>query len=65
MINIRSILGLDYYTSEIDQFLKNFDKTHPNLSASQRKEKEKFTRIYQLRDDPKAHEINDDFWDNF
>jgi hypothetical protein len=65
VINIRSILGLDYYTSEIDQFMKNFDKTHPNLSASQRKEKVKFARIYQLRDDPSAFESQDDFWDNF
>lgn len=65
MINIRKFLGLDYFTSEIDQFIIDFDKSHPKLSASQRLEKEKFKRIYQLRDNPHAIEQHDDFWHNF
>ena len=39
-----------YFISEIDKFLQNFRKKHPQLSLSQRKEKEKFQRIYELRD---------------
>jgi hypothetical protein len=38
------------YVSEIDQFLQEFDKQHPELSASQRKEKLKYARLNQLRD---------------
>lgn len=38
-----------YYVSLIDQFLKNFNETHP-LSLSQRKEKQKFERLAALRD---------------
>jgi uncharacterized protein YnzC (UPF0291/DUF896 family) len=37
------------YVSEIDNFLQAFDKGH-ELTAAQRKEKEKFRRIYYLRD---------------
>ncbi|TAK77234.1 MAG: hypothetical protein EPO11_02860 [Gammaproteobacteria bacterium] len=66
MINIKQILGLTYYTSELDQFLADFDKTHPKLSASQRKEKEKYARIYRLRDNPVAQEGKEfSLWDNF
>ncbi|HSW70364.1 MAG TPA: CBU_0585 family protein [Gammaproteobacteria bacterium] len=37
------------YISELDQFLSHFDATHP-LSAVQQKEREKYRRLYQLRD---------------
>lgn len=46
---LKNFLNLTYYTSEIDDFLAEFDKTHPKLSTSQRKEIEKYTRIYKLR----------------
>lgn len=65
MINIKDFLGLAYYTSELDQFLASFDKEHPALSASQRKEKEKYQHIYQLRDNPERPESEESFWDKF
>jgi len=67
MINIRAFLGLTYYTSELDQFLVEFDQQHPNLSPSQRKENEKYRHIFQLRDNPGSsqHEQTDKLWDNF
>lgn len=68
MINIKEILGLTYYTSKLDQFLSNFNKTHPRLSLSQRQEKEKYAQIYKLRDNPNAspHQNEDtQFWDKF
>lgn len=65
MINLRKLLGLEYFTSEIDQFMMDFDQSHPQLSSSQRREKEKYARIYQLRDNPQASEQLDDFWATF
>lgn len=38
------------YTSEIDQFLENFDHAHPQPSPSQRAEQDKFRAIYAQRD---------------
>lgn len=37
------------YTSKLDQFLQDFDKTHPR-SITQQKESEKYRRLYRLRD---------------
>ena len=66
MLNfIKKFLNLTYYISEIDQFLMNFDKTHPRLSASQRAEKEKYARIYKLRDQPVQSTNTSTFLDNF
>lgn len=65
MINIREFLGLQYYTSGLDQFLNEFDKTHPRLSASQRAEIKKFDRIYALRDNPHAPETKKTIWELF
>lgn len=65
MINIKEFLGLLYYTSPLDNFLALFDKEHPRLSASQRKEIEKNARIAKLRDDPKYVEHKDSFWEKF
>ena len=69
MINIKSLLNLDYYTSPLDDFLAEFDKNHPKLSSSQRAEIKKYARIYKLRNDPKPAEsknaLLDKFWDKF
>lgn len=43
---------LRHYVSSLDQFLHQFDKEHPELSTSQKKEVAKYTRIYELRDNP-------------
>jgi hypothetical protein len=65
MISIREFLGLNYYTSELDQFLIDFDQSHSKLSASQRAEKEKYARIFELRDNPHQRDAKEHFWDNF
>lgn len=65
LINIREFLGLGYYESELDQFLKHYDKTHPKLSASQRAEVEKYKRVYRLRDDSNQPEPKISFWKYF
>lgn len=65
MINIREFLGLGYYTSGLDEFLNDFNKTHPKLSASQQKELEKYRRIYALRDNATQPETQTTLWDKF
>jgi len=65
MINIKAFLNLTYYTSEADQFLVQYDKTHPKDSASQRQEIKKYTRIYNLRDNPHPEEKKESFWEAF
>ncbi len=65
MINIRAMLGLTYYISELDEFLIDYDKKHPKLSASQRKEIEKHTRVFSLRDQPEQSQAREEFWDKF
>ena len=64
-MNIKEFLGLTYYVSPLDQFLKEYDKSHPKLSASQCKEKTKYAKIYQLRDNPTAPAPKDSFWEEF
>lgn len=65
MINIRRFLGLEAYVSPLDQFLKCFNKTHPKLSSAQLKEKEKYQKIFKLRDQKIAPAVKDQFWDKF
>ncbi len=52
MLNIKALLGLVYYTSKLDEFLAEYDKNHPALSHSQRKERKKYACIDSLRDKP-------------
>jgi len=68
MINIREFLGLGYYTSQLDKFINEFRQKNQKFSASQRKESEKYSRIYALRDktifiSPFIH--NQHLWDKF
>jgi hypothetical protein len=65
MFNIKEFLGLTYYTSELDQFLKKYDEAHPKLSASQCQEIEKYAHIYALRDNPNLEEPKAGFWEQF
>lgn len=55
------------YVSEIDQFLQEFDQSHPDKSASQQKEIAKHQRVYRLRDEAKSPEENNrkELWDKF
>ena len=62
---IKRILNLTYYTSDIDAFLAKFDSTHPHLSDSQRQEKEKYARIYQLRDKADLSTPKVSCWEDF
>ncbi len=64
-MNLKEFLGLNFYTSGLDQFLTGFDKTHPKLSASQHREMDKYARIYRLRDKPSESSDEKTFWDKF
>lgn len=66
MLSIKKILGLEYYTSELDKFLNNFDATHPKLSLSQQVEKNKYDRLNKLRDQPNDSLSNQSvLWNKF
>jgi len=64
-VNLKELFNLTYYTSKLDQFLIDFDKSHPRLSASQLAEKEKYDRIYALRDNANQPEPKTTLWDKF
>lgn len=64
-MNLKEFLGLGFYTSELDRFLAEFDKNHPKLSASQRKEINKYARLNRLRDNEAASTDEKSFWDKF
>jgi len=65
MINIKEWLNLNKYTSELDQFLHDYDKTHPKLSNAQLREVEKYAKVFKLRDKASQNESNNSFWENF
>jgi hypothetical protein len=66
MINIRKFLGLDYYTSQLDQFLAKLKRNQTHLSASQLAEKNKYQRISALRDTANSSDSpKKSFWDEF
>jgi hypothetical protein len=56
---------LTNYVSEVDQFFHQFDKKHPQLSTSQRKEREKYLRIYRLRDTTDRPPEAPKLWEGF
>lgn len=62
---LKEFLNLGYYVSQLDQFLAEYDRAHPKLSASQRAEKDKYDRIFKLRDDAKAQPAKTVLWDKF
>ncbi|EKD73768.1 MAG: hypothetical protein ACD_45C00192G0002 [uncultured bacterium] len=47
---IKSWIGLDFFVSELDQFLERFRAKHPVLSPAQRAERDKSMRIDKMRD---------------
>ncbi len=55
------------YVSEIDQFIQEFDRTHPDKSLSQQKEIAKSQRVYRLRDNakPAQAKVPKELWDKF
>lgn len=65
MFSIKKLLGWELFESELDQFLKQFDREHPAKSANQIKEIEKYARVFTLRDKPQAENGQDEFWNNF
>ena len=62
---IKQFLNLTYYTSQLDQFLSAFDKSHPRLSPSQREEKDKHDRVFKLRDVAAKPNQQKRFWSKF
>lgn len=62
---IKKWFNLGFYMSKLDQFLFAFDKKHPRLSASQRAEKEKYTKLFQCRDNPEVKTSHKTIWDQF
>ncbi len=57
--------NLSNYVSDVDRFLREYDKKHPELSKSQLNEIAKLKRIYRLRDDATASETSPTLWDEF
>ena len=57
--------NLTNYVSDVDRFLQEYDKKHPELSQSQQKEIAKLKRIYRLRDDANARDTSSTLWDEF
>jgi hypothetical protein len=57
---------LTNYVSDIDQFLQEFDKQHPEQTRSQQKEEIKYSRIYRLRDNSEGTtEDSTQLWEGF
>jgi hypothetical protein len=57
--------NFSHYVSDIDCFLQDYDKKHPELSKSQQKEIAKLKRIYRLRDDATSKDTSKTLWDEF
>lgn len=56
---------LTNFVSDLDKFLNDYDNTH-ELSATQRKERDKFRKIYQLRDSAsKVSKSSKELWEDF
>ena len=62
---LKEFFNLTYYTSQLDQFLSDFNQKHPKLSASQRAEKNKYDRIFEQRDQPSQPTPKKNLWDQF
>lgn len=65
---MHKLFNLSYYVSELDQFLKARIRKHPQLSASQLAEQQKYARIFKLRDDshqPAMQKNTKKIWENF
>lgn len=56
---------LKAYISEIDLFIEQFDKEHPKLSYSQQKERDKYLKIYTLRDNSDRQINTQSLWEGF
>lgn len=52
-----------HYVSDIDQFLKDFDRNHPEKTESQHQEIKKHERVFRLRDN--KIKDNDIPWEDF
>ncbi len=66
MINIKKLLNLEFYTSPLDLFLASLRRKQKTFSASERAERDKYARIFRLRDgkpEPKPEKTR--LWDKF
>lgn len=64
-MNLKKFLGLEFYTSPLDQFLTDFDRTHTQRSRSQCAEESKYKHISSLRDFPQEKKQTEPFWSEF
>lgn len=55
----------NYFISDAEKFLYEFNKSHPEKSASQLKEIEKYERIAYLRDHANKASNKNTVWDGF
>lgn len=64
---LKKILGHqpEYFVSEAEKFLYEFDKTHPGKSDSQLKEMNKHERVAYLRDHAVKDENKNKLWEEF
>lgn len=53
------------YVSEIDQFLTEFDNSHPDKSPAQQYEINKYARVNRLRDNAELTIEKKDVWQDF
>ena len=53
------------FVSEVDQFLTEFDKSHPQLTESQKKEIAKSKRIAKLQQEKQSLEQAEKIWEKF
>lgn len=51
--------------SDIDKFLREFDKRPEAHSDNRRREEEKYKRIFRLRDEIEPKEDQTDIWKDF
>ncbi|MDX1901587.1 MAG: CBU_0585 family protein [Gammaproteobacteria bacterium] len=58
---------LKSYVSEIDRLLQRFDEAHPDKSAAQQAEIDKFQRVQRLRDEAISNDAPPphSFWESF
>lgn len=62
---LKKFLNINDYTSGIDQFLGKLERDKHHFSSSQRAEKEKYDRVFKLRDQSTATDTKPSMWEQF
>lgn len=53
------------FVSDIDLFLEKFDREHPQRSASQKREEDKYRKIFAMRDRKQPQPDKRVLWERF